>query len=329
MTGVLMDRVLAIYRQVDTDGDGFISKPELEGMLTTVGMTAEKAGKLFDAADHDHSGAIDFEEFCTWLFYDGARDAMKVSVDKGAVQAWNVKTLPLIVGDVICFAMHEKTLSEDYSYDVCFASPDETSAATPLLEEVSRKAVDRPGDDDSADRVFKFKVLLPGSVKVQIKQAPPPCIAPPASTVGGDAQTEPARRNSAPEPQKRSLTATPARASTLALQEPGGENGKVEGKPKEAEPKAAPSAPSSPPAVADFTLNIETAKDKGKTDWLAWGADCNWIKVPAKDQLKTNKKLGPVASKRLGWIQEVFEPKGKKLHVQATYCFSLVEDPTQ
>ena len=54
---------MAVYRQTDKNEDGFLDRQELAAMLDAVGMPKERAGSLFDLADVDKSGLVDFEAF--------------------------------------------------------------------------------------------------------------------------------------------------------------------------------------------------------------------------------------------------------------------------
>eukprot|EP00933_Yihiella_yeosuensis_P055966 TRINITY_DN5494_c0_g1_i1.p1 TRINITY_DN5494_c0_g1~~TRINITY_DN5494_c0_g1_i1.p1 ORF type:complete len:290 (+),score=53.09 TRINITY_DN5494_c0_g1_i1:102-872(+) len=246
---------MAVYSSVDTNGDGFLDKEELVAMLTNVGMSAEKASALFDLADHDKSGSIDFEEFCTWLFLDDVKDSMRPTVDQGNVRSWNLKELGVESGDLLCSAMFQEGFGQTYSYDVSISPPD-------LLVEVSQQFVEHETTDEApvpgGSQVFKFQAVnnseQVATAKVKI------------------VQTE----------------ATAEASETKTMQ---------------------------------FTINIEPfEKKKHKPTWQAF-ASTNWIKVDAKDSKKVRKKVGPKVFESLQWIPEVYEPKSKKLHVQATYCF--------
>jgi len=65
-----MKLVTEIFSQFDTNGDGGIEKPELVTVLMKLDstMTEEHAHLLFDAADSNEDGKVDYEEFCKWLY---------------------------------------------------------------------------------------------------------------------------------------------------------------------------------------------------------------------------------------------------------------------
>jgi len=54
-----------IFREFDLNGDGFIQKDELKAVMIKMGQspTEEELNAMFNAADKDHDGNIDFNEF--------------------------------------------------------------------------------------------------------------------------------------------------------------------------------------------------------------------------------------------------------------------------
>uniref|UniRef100_A0A0K0E4K6 Calmodulin n=1 Tax=Strongyloides stercoralis TaxID=6248 RepID=A0A0K0E4K6_STRER len=59
------DDLKAIFKEFDLNGDGFIQKDELNQVMTKMGQapTNEELSAMFNAADKDRDGNIDFEEF--------------------------------------------------------------------------------------------------------------------------------------------------------------------------------------------------------------------------------------------------------------------------
>lgn len=64
-----MDVVRGLFQQWDENGDGNISKAELTAVLQTLmpDFTPEQIEALFNTADEDHDGAIDYKEFLNLL----------------------------------------------------------------------------------------------------------------------------------------------------------------------------------------------------------------------------------------------------------------------
>ncbi|ETN87154.1 EF hand [Necator americanus] len=54
-----------IFREFDLNGDGFIQRDELRSVMQKMGQspTEEELDAMFNAADQDHDGNIDFKEF--------------------------------------------------------------------------------------------------------------------------------------------------------------------------------------------------------------------------------------------------------------------------
>eukprot|EP00929_Paragymnodinium_shiwhaense_P000177 TRINITY_DN100421_c0_g1_i1.p1 TRINITY_DN100421_c0_g1~~TRINITY_DN100421_c0_g1_i1.p1 ORF type:complete len:543 (+),score=77.38 TRINITY_DN100421_c0_g1_i1:176-1804(+) len=66
------EEVRQVFRSWDLNSDGFISKDEFCSVLQQLGFAAADAACLFEAADIDGNGRVDFDEFLTWLFSDGS-----------------------------------------------------------------------------------------------------------------------------------------------------------------------------------------------------------------------------------------------------------------
>lgn len=65
-----MGKVRKAFEKWDHDGDGTISNTELHQVLSALDprFTAEVSRRLFEAADANKDGAIDYQEFIAWLF---------------------------------------------------------------------------------------------------------------------------------------------------------------------------------------------------------------------------------------------------------------------
>lgn len=61
------ERLLQAFQTWDLNGDGYIQKDELMKAMLAIGLAEEKTDMLFEAADLDKDGAINYEEFSTWL----------------------------------------------------------------------------------------------------------------------------------------------------------------------------------------------------------------------------------------------------------------------
>lgn len=64
-----MDNVLNVFKSWDKDGDGKISREELERVLVLLNpsFTKKDMSLIMKAADRNKDGVIDFEEFAQWL----------------------------------------------------------------------------------------------------------------------------------------------------------------------------------------------------------------------------------------------------------------------
>uniref|UniRef100_A0A7S0A9I0 EF-hand domain-containing protein n=1 Tax=Pyrodinium bahamense TaxID=73915 RepID=A0A7S0A9I0_9DINO len=66
------ERVVAIFRQTDKNGDGLIDPTEfasvLQGLKPGV-WTEQQVFKMFASADVNHDGCVNYEEFASWLYF--------------------------------------------------------------------------------------------------------------------------------------------------------------------------------------------------------------------------------------------------------------------
>ena len=60
-----------IFAKADADGDGSISKSEIEEVLTAYSLPFESLDSAFAAIDADDNGAIDADEFKAFLLEEG------------------------------------------------------------------------------------------------------------------------------------------------------------------------------------------------------------------------------------------------------------------
>lgn len=67
MDGATKERLLNTFRTYDENGDGYISEDELTRIFVILGMSDEEARKVFQCADSDHNGVLDYEEFIDWI----------------------------------------------------------------------------------------------------------------------------------------------------------------------------------------------------------------------------------------------------------------------
>lgn len=63
-------KIVAAFQRYDADGDGTISEDELFAVFSslTPPLPPDKLRRMFQLADANRDGVVDYEEFCTWLF---------------------------------------------------------------------------------------------------------------------------------------------------------------------------------------------------------------------------------------------------------------------
>ena len=61
------EELLELFQQIDTSGDGLISKEELRVFMSKYDISDKEFDVLFDSADQDNSGKVDFAEFSAIL----------------------------------------------------------------------------------------------------------------------------------------------------------------------------------------------------------------------------------------------------------------------
>lgn len=64
------DKIVALFARSDANGDGFISEDELRTVLGALGISEAEATQMFQCADANQDGKIDYDEFVEWAFSD-------------------------------------------------------------------------------------------------------------------------------------------------------------------------------------------------------------------------------------------------------------------
>lgn len=70
------DKVRAIFKDWDADGDGMMNMVELTNLVVSLGFPAGDVEPLFERADLNKDGKVDLEEFLQWI-YDAAPVAVQ------------------------------------------------------------------------------------------------------------------------------------------------------------------------------------------------------------------------------------------------------------
>eukprot|EP00930_Biecheleria_cincta_P032219 TRINITY_DN22366_c0_g1_i1.p1 TRINITY_DN22366_c0_g1~~TRINITY_DN22366_c0_g1_i1.p1 ORF type:complete len:395 (-),score=88.53 TRINITY_DN22366_c0_g1_i1:103-1287(-) len=70
------ETVLRAFRAWDEDGSGSIEESELRNVLHALGLPRQAASQMFQAADLNSDGVVDYSEFVSWLFA-GAPDELR------------------------------------------------------------------------------------------------------------------------------------------------------------------------------------------------------------------------------------------------------------
>lgn len=73
-SGSHKDRILASFKKFDLNGDGVIDKDELKEILQAVGLPLAIIDPVFEKADANKDGKIDFKEFVDWIFADKSNE---------------------------------------------------------------------------------------------------------------------------------------------------------------------------------------------------------------------------------------------------------------
>eukprot|EP00929_Paragymnodinium_shiwhaense_P006615 TRINITY_DN11040_c0_g1_i2.p1 TRINITY_DN11040_c0_g1~~TRINITY_DN11040_c0_g1_i2.p1 ORF type:complete len:176 (+),score=47.08 TRINITY_DN11040_c0_g1_i2:120-647(+) len=73
--------ILKIFQEWDVDGDGSVTEEELTKVLVKLGVERKKCPALFQAADANHDGVIDYEEFISFVVNGGSKDSVGMTRD--------------------------------------------------------------------------------------------------------------------------------------------------------------------------------------------------------------------------------------------------------
>eukprot|EP00931_Biecheleriopsis_adriatica_P040077 TRINITY_DN22926_c0_g1_i1.p1 TRINITY_DN22926_c0_g1~~TRINITY_DN22926_c0_g1_i1.p1 ORF type:complete len:351 (+),score=100.15 TRINITY_DN22926_c0_g1_i1:43-1095(+) len=338
----LMERVMSVYRDVDTDHDGYLDKSELVKMLDQVGVKNESARRLFDAADHDGNGCVDFEEFCTWLFSD-AKSVMEVSVKKGTVIDKHLK-MELDTGDVLVYGLEEKKRGEGslrmaYTYSISIEPTEATVQhlkvrAQLYAEEKKKKNIEALSKKETDANANLEKVKKKAETK-KGKADPEGMAAALAEAEKNIVDAAAAKK----EAEEKALEIEPvcmleqvSECTEAAQDDAAGISGFHVWKFKANEAGCAlvkvaqTCVRKEVMEVEEHTFTVTVAQlpegASKKPEWFAWSwYDVKWVKAPANKADKFAKKMGR-AAQELQWVPGTYGPKKEKLHVQSTYCFS-------
>jgi len=112
-TGKTQDNALDIFRKWDTDGNGYIDKKELEGVLTELGLPGGGVQRLIVDADVNRDGKISYQEFLGYTFFQSA-DALRKRIElqirvhvlrKGVGAEGTVQLFYMGIRDSVCTLM--------------------------------------------------------------------------------------------------------------------------------------------------------------------------------------------------------------------------------
>eukprot|EP00927_Polykrikos_kofoidii_P047245 TRINITY_DN4135_c1_g1_i1.p1 TRINITY_DN4135_c1_g1~~TRINITY_DN4135_c1_g1_i1.p1 ORF type:complete len:284 (-),score=86.52 TRINITY_DN4135_c1_g1_i1:136-987(-) len=66
----MTDGIVQLFKENDTNGDGTIDLAELTSVMTEIGFPEEECQRLFEEADLNKDGCINYEEFLTWIYVE-------------------------------------------------------------------------------------------------------------------------------------------------------------------------------------------------------------------------------------------------------------------
>merc|ERR1711871_240523 len=80
------EEIVKMFNEIDADSSGFIDQNEVEALFFKMGVTSseEKTKKMFEAADIDGGGSIDFDEFCNFILMMKKEDQRGYDYLRGA-----------------------------------------------------------------------------------------------------------------------------------------------------------------------------------------------------------------------------------------------------
>lgn len=71
------EMIMGTFRRWDSNADGFITRDELERVLSLLGISEGDITTIFSAADSNSDGKIDYTEFVDWLYSGSALSAFQ------------------------------------------------------------------------------------------------------------------------------------------------------------------------------------------------------------------------------------------------------------
>eukprot|EP00931_Biecheleriopsis_adriatica_P041137 TRINITY_DN23544_c0_g1_i1.p1 TRINITY_DN23544_c0_g1~~TRINITY_DN23544_c0_g1_i1.p1 ORF type:complete len:546 (-),score=69.23 TRINITY_DN23544_c0_g1_i1:66-1703(-) len=157
-----MEVVRTRFKQWDADNDGHISEEELKSVLVDIGVAANHASRLFQAADLDKDGKIVYEEFILWMFQGKAMASIERLAEKSRIPSEHLtysnncsnaaleeEVLDNGGGSIWGKKLGDKLVRGDAEVDVSIALEDKTIVALyfaawwcPTCREVSHGLID-------------------------------------------------------------------------------------------------------------------------------------------------------------------------------------------
>ena len=144
-------RVIDLFRSLDKNGDGEVTRPELAKALSDLGVSASKdeLDEMFRTLDPDHSGGIDFRELQKAMM-DASGDRKTRVIAAAAVVSTPKTVSPVVPGTPVSAGG-----AEGHNYkEVGRAAVLEAFTSTLLREGSAAVAADRPALASSLNRII-------------------------------------------------------------------------------------------------------------------------------------------------------------------------------